>query len=196
MDAGSTVPDVIEGEASASVERPLARVPLVLNKRNFSWLTERIAGAVEQRRRAGGGSPSHHCERCLVRLVLPRLPDLHWRRTWGLNSGWLGLGHHQFRVLDRYRPRRHPDLRHSLTCCARRWRTSINRSAEAMTIFAVMCAGIFPGIHVGRVWMAWFLAPCLIRITDLAEIPLPADVGRVRGLDLLHGLGPVLVYWV
>jgi Ni/Fe-hydrogenase subunit HybB-like protein len=40
-----------------------------------------------------------------------------------------------------------------------RWRTSINRSAEAMTIFAVICAGIFPGIHVGRWWMAWFLAP-------------------------------------
>lgn len=40
-----------------------------------------------------------------------------------------------------------------------RWRTSINRSAEAMTLFAVVCAGIFPGIHVGRWWMAWFLAP-------------------------------------
>ncbi len=28
-----------------------------------------------------------------------------------------------------------------------------------MTLFAVMCAAIFPGIHVGRVWMAWYLAP-------------------------------------
>src|SRR5262249_13164002 len=36
-----------------------------------------------------------------------------------------------------------------------KWRTSINRSAEAMTIFAVMCALIFPGIHVGRVWLAY-----------------------------------------
>src|SRR3954470_24226559 len=48
MEGGTTVPEVIQEEASASVERPLARVPLVLNKRNFSWLTERIAGAVEQ----------------------------------------------------------------------------------------------------------------------------------------------------
>ena len=40
-----------------------------------------------------------------------------------------------------------------------KWRTSINRASEAMTLFAVICAGIFPGIHVGRVWMAWFLAP-------------------------------------
>jgi molybdopterin-containing oxidoreductase family membrane subunit len=39
------------------------------------------------------------------------------------------------------------------------WRTSINRFAEAMTIFAVACAGIFPGIHVGRVWFAYWLAP-------------------------------------
>jgi len=40
-----------------------------------------------------------------------------------------------------------------------KWRTSINRFAEAMTIFAVICAGMFPGIHVGRVWFAWFLFP-------------------------------------
>jgi Ni/Fe-hydrogenase subunit HybB-like protein len=40
-----------------------------------------------------------------------------------------------------------------------KWRTSINRAAEAMTIFAVICAAIFPGIHVGRAWMAYWLAP-------------------------------------
>ena len=40
-----------------------------------------------------------------------------------------------------------------------RWRTSINRFAEGMTIFAVVCAGIFPGIHVGRIWLAYWLFP-------------------------------------
>ena len=39
------------------------------------------------------------------------------------------------------------------------WRTAINRFAEAMTIFAVMCAGIFPLIHVGRVWLVYWLFP-------------------------------------
>ena len=39
------------------------------------------------------------------------------------------------------------------------WRTSINRFAEAMTIFAVACAGIFPAIHVGRIWFVYWLAP-------------------------------------
>ncbi len=40
-----------------------------------------------------------------------------------------------------------------------KWRTSINRFAEAMTIFAVVCAGLFPGIHVGRIWFAYWLFP-------------------------------------
>ncbi len=39
------------------------------------------------------------------------------------------------------------------------WRTGINRFAEAMTIFAVCCAAIFPGIHVGRIWLVLWLAP-------------------------------------
>jgi molybdopterin-containing oxidoreductase family membrane subunit len=39
------------------------------------------------------------------------------------------------------------------------WRTSINRAAEAMTIFAVMCAGLFPGVHIGRVWAFYWLFP-------------------------------------
>src|SRR4249919_1798873 len=40
-----------------------------------------------------------------------------------------------------------------------RWRMSINRAAEAMTIFAVICAATFPIWHMGRVWMAFFTLP-------------------------------------
>ena len=40
-----------------------------------------------------------------------------------------------------------------------KWRTSINRFAEAMTLFAVACAGIFPLIHTGRPWMAYCMFP-------------------------------------
>jgi Ni/Fe-hydrogenase subunit HybB-like protein len=40
-----------------------------------------------------------------------------------------------------------------------RWRTGIARFAEAMTIFAVMCAGMFPLIHMGRPWLAGYLLP-------------------------------------
>ncbi len=40
-----------------------------------------------------------------------------------------------------------------------RWRTSVNRFAEAMTIFAVMCAGMFPLLHMGRPWLFYYLMP-------------------------------------
>jgi Ni/Fe-hydrogenase subunit HybB-like protein len=40
-----------------------------------------------------------------------------------------------------------------------KWRNSINRFAEAMTLFAVACAGIYPAIHIGRAWMAWYFFP-------------------------------------
>ena len=39
------------------------------------------------------------------------------------------------------------------------WRTSINRFAEAMTLFAVTCAGLFPLLHTGRPWLAYWLFP-------------------------------------
>jgi Ni/Fe-hydrogenase subunit HybB-like protein len=39
------------------------------------------------------------------------------------------------------------------------WRTSINRFAEAMTLFAVMCAGMFPLLHLGRIWRFYYLFP-------------------------------------
>jgi Ni/Fe-hydrogenase subunit HybB-like protein len=39
------------------------------------------------------------------------------------------------------------------------WRTGVNRAAEAMTIFAVMCAGQFPIWHMGRVWLCFFIFP-------------------------------------
>jgi len=39
------------------------------------------------------------------------------------------------------------------------WRTAINRFAEAMTIFAVICAASFPGIHIGRPWLPYWMFP-------------------------------------
>src|SRR5580658_10415766 len=39
------------------------------------------------------------------------------------------------------------------------WRNALNRFAEAMTIFAVMCAGMFPVLHTGRPWLAYWLLP-------------------------------------
>ncbi len=74
------------------------------------------------------------------------------------------------------------------------WRNSINRFAEAMTLFAVACAGIFPAIHVGRPWLAYWLFPHSQHDGGVAAIPQPADVGRIRGFDLRHDFGAVLVH--
>ena len=62
------------------------------------------------------------------------------------------------------------------------WRTSINRFAEAMTIFAVMCAGLFPLIHTGRPWLAayWlFPYPNQMAIWPQFRSPLIWDVFAV-----------------
>ena len=62
------------------------------------------------------------------------------------------------------------------------WRTSINRFAEAMTLFAVACAGIFPLIHTGRPWLAayWLLPyPNTMGIWPQFRSPLIWDVFAV-----------------
>ncbi len=79
--------------------------------------------------------------------------------TWGLNRTvgwafditnfvfWIGIGHAGTLISA------------ILFLFRQRWRTSVNRSAEAMTLFAVLCAGIFPLIHMGRPWLAYWVAP-------------------------------------
>jgi Ni/Fe-hydrogenase subunit HybB-like protein len=79
--------------------------------------------------------------------------------TWGLNKSvgwamditnfvfWIGIGHAGTLISA------------ILLLFRQEWRTSINRSAEAMTIFAVMCAALFPLIHMGRPWMAFWVMP-------------------------------------
>lgn len=78
---------------------------------------------------------------------------------WGINNPvgwgfaiinlvwWIGIGHAGTLISA------------ILLLMRQEWRTSINRFAEAMTLFAVACAGIFPLIHVGRPWLAYWLLP-------------------------------------
>src|SRR6188472_332662 len=159
MDGATMVPEVREGEA-ATLKKPLARVPLVLNKRNYGWITERISGVVEER------APRWWWVSFAITSMIAMfgLFCLGYQistgvGTWGLNHPvgwawditnfvfWIGIGHAGTLISA------------ILFLLRQKWRTSINRSAEAMTLFAVICAAIFPGIHVGRFWMAWYLAP-------------------------------------
>ena len=61
------------------------------------------------------------------------------------------------------------------------WRNSISRFAEAMTIFAVMCAGLFPLIHTGRPWLAYWMLPLPFTMTVWPQFrsPLEWDVFAV-----------------
>ena len=139
----------------------LNRESLILGNRKMGWVTERICHVLEKPQPMlwwilfipssivalfGVGF-------CLVYLVSTGVGV--WGNTnrvmWGwpiVNFVfWIGIGHAGTLISA------------VLFLTRQNWRTSINRAAEAMTIFAVMCAGIFPAFHVGRVWMVWFLAP-------------------------------------
>ncbi len=90
---------------------------------------------------------------------LHRLHVRHGHRRGGLNSTvgwafditnfvfWVGIGHAGTLISA------------ILFLFRQKWRTGINRFAEAMTIFAVMCAAIFPLIHMGRPWLAFWPLP-------------------------------------
>ncbi len=139
----------------------LEREHLILNNRSYHWITERICSIVENKQPllwwilfipsaliamlgVGGG---------LALLVSTGVGVWGMTNTvfWGWDITnfvfWIGIGHAGTLISA------------ILFLTRQNWRTSINRAAEAMTIFAVCCAGIFPAFHVGRVWMAWFLAP-------------------------------------
>jgi Ni/Fe-hydrogenase subunit HybB-like protein len=61
------------------------------------------------------------------------------------------------------------------------WRNSINRFAEAMTLFAVACAGLFPVFHLGRPWVAFWILPYpnLMTVQSQFRSPLVWDVFAV-----------------
>jgi molybdopterin-containing oxidoreductase family membrane subunit len=72
------------------------------------------------------------------------------------------------------------------------WRTSINRFAEAMTLFAVVCAGIFPLLHTGRPWLAYWLLPYpnTMNVWPQFKSPLVWDVFAVSTYGLVS-----LMFW-
>ena len=138
----------------------LERQPLVLNQRGLGWLSDRIAGIVE------GPTPTWWwiafvpsfilmlvCFSCVAYLISTGVGvwglmiPVAW--AWDITNFvfWIGIGHAG-------------TLISAILCLLRqKWRTSINRAAEAMTIFAVICAMLFPLIHIGRIWYGWWLLP-------------------------------------
>lgn len=90
---------------------------------------------------------------CIIWTIWVGIGSWHLNRTinWGWDITnfvwWIGIGHAGTLISA------------ILLLFRQKWRTGVNRAAEAMTIFAVICAGLFPIIHMGRVWLAFFIMP-------------------------------------
>ncbi|TVQ15068.1 MAG: hydrogenase [Balneolaceae bacterium] len=134
--------------------------PLVQGNHTFSSITSLIGDIVER------PTPmwwyiAFGVSNLLLAMLLGMIAYLVWEGTgiWGLNNPvgwgwaiinfvwWVGIGHAGTLISA------------ILFLFRQGWRTAINRFAEAMTIFAVMCAGIFPAIHVGRIWVVYWMFP-------------------------------------
>ena len=147
-------------DTSLDPQLAIAKTPLVANHRSMDWVTEKVSTIVEARTpfwwwvAFGITSPIACMGLCCIAYQISTGVGV-WGENhpvgwaWDITNFvfWIGIGHAGTLISA------------ILFLTRQKWRTSINRSAEAMTLFAVVCAGIFPGIHVGRVWMAWFLAP-------------------------------------
>ena len=150
----------IQSVAIPPTPHELERQPLVHNQRSLGWISDAVAGVVE------GKTPKWWwiafipsvilmtvCFACIAYLISTGVGvwglmiPVGW--AWDITNFvfWIGIGHAGTLISA------------ILFLLRQKWRTSINRASEAMTIFAVMCAGIFPLIHVGRVWLAWWLLP-------------------------------------
>jgi len=150
----------VETAVKSSVDVKAHGAQLIDGNQTFHSVTEKISQITE------AGTPKmwyvgFGISVLLLLMGFSMIGYLIWEGTgiWGLNNPvgwgwaivnfvwWVGIGHAGTLISA------------ILFLFRQRWRTSINRFAEAMTIFAVMCAGLFPAIHVGRIWMAYYMFP-------------------------------------
>lgn len=144
-----------------TIETPGARAPLVIGDHDLASVTDVVCRVPEERRAPIGWK---------IAFTISVLGFLMFFTSIGILIGtgigvlgtrsptfwawpivnfvfWIGIGHAGTLISA------------ILFLFRQKWRTSINRAAEAMTIFAVMTAGIFPGIHVGRIWVVYWIFP-------------------------------------
>jgi Ni/Fe-hydrogenase subunit HybB-like protein len=127
----------------------------------FGSVTDKISSIVLQKRAGLGWYAGFALSFLLSMVLFASLSVLVVKGIgiWGVNQPvgwgfaitnfvwWIGIGHAGTLISA------------ILLLLRQHWRTSINRFAEAMTLFAVACAGIFPLFHTGRPWLAYWLFP-------------------------------------
>ena len=140
---------------------PTKRTPLVLNHTTFDAVTEDALSPNEEAKPPRAWYISFGISSVLAGLLGLLIAYLFatgvgvWGNShpvmWGFPIVnfvfWVGIGHAGTLISA------------ILFLFRQKWRTAINRFAEAMTIFAVICAATFPGIHVGRIWVVYWLFP-------------------------------------
>jgi molybdopterin-containing oxidoreductase family membrane subunit len=136
------------------------RTPLILGNKTYHDITNDVVGPIEGKASKAwyvlitiSGLIAIWGLGCVVYLISTGIG------VWGLNKTvgwawditnfvwWVGIGHAGTLISA------------VLLLFRQKWRMAINRSAEAMTIFAVMMAALFPGIHMGRIWLAYWVLP-------------------------------------
>ena len=189
----ATVPAHLDLQAEDRVDR---RAPLILGSAaDFAELNNIVAKPIE--------GPTNKGWLAALGLSLMGLGVLgvavawlFWEGTgvWGLNTPvawvwaivnfvfWVGIGHAGTLISA------------ILYLFRQKWRTSINRTAEAMTIFAVVCALLFPTIHVGRVWLLYYVMPIPNQMSMWPQFrsPLLWDVFAVS----IYGTVSILFWYV
>ncbi|HUM05862.1 MAG TPA: NrfD/PsrC family molybdoenzyme membrane anchor subunit [Terriglobales bacterium] len=137
------------------------RPPVIESGHTFSTIGEKVSNIVLRRPISLGWVLGFLVMFSGMNMLLFALTYLFIKGTgiWGINIPvgwgfaiinfvwWIGIGHAG-------------TLISAILCLLRQtWRNSINRFAEAMTLFAVACAGVFPLVHTGRPWLAYWMFP-------------------------------------
>src|SRR3954454_7232686 len=159
------------------------RPPVIAPGHTFGTVTDKISSIVLTRKTPLGWYAGFALSGMLALLLMVSLTYLVLKGVgiWGVNIPvgwgfaivnfvwWIGIGHAGTLISA------------ILLLLKQAWRTSINRFAEAMTLFAVACAGIFPLIHTGRPWLAayWLPYPNTMNVWPPFRSPLMWDVFAV-----------------
>jgi len=144
--------------AAVAIEQP---DPVIVPGHTYGTVTDKISDIVLKRGTSRGWLFSFGASSALAATLLFSIYVLVIVGTgiWGINQPvswgfaiinfvwWIGIGHAGTLISA------------ILLLLKQDWRTSINRFAEAMTLFAVTCAGLFPILHTGRPWLAYWLVP-------------------------------------
>ncbi|HZR24591.1 MAG TPA: NrfD/PsrC family molybdoenzyme membrane anchor subunit [Vicinamibacterales bacterium] len=175
--AGPSVPE-------AAMAQGVSSPPVIAPGHTLGSVTDKISSIVLTRKTPMGWWFGFLVAFAIVNVLMISLAWLFVKGTgiWGINIPvgwgfaivnfvwWIGIGHAGTLISA------------ILLLLKQSWRTSINRFAEAMTLFAVACAGIFPLIHTGRPWLAiyWlFPYPNTMRVWPQFRSPLIWDVFAV-----------------